>query len=102
VAHSSDNALKLLSEAGVPSGRIYTARDIATDPHYSARDMLLSVPEPGLDGELVTQPGVVPKLSATPGTVSRGGPLLGEHNEDVLLAALGGELFAALTADGTI
>ena len=81
---SSSDALAVLDAAGVPSGRIYTAADIATDPHYAAREMILSVPEPGLGGEAVDMPGIVPKLSATPGRVTRGGPLLGEHNEEIL------------------
>jgi formyl-CoA transferase/succinyl-CoA--D-citramalate CoA-transferase len=76
--------LERLNAAGVPSGRIYTAREITGDPHYAARDMIVEVPEPGLDGETVPHPGVVPKLSATPGVLHRGAPLLGEHNQEIL------------------
>jgi crotonobetainyl-CoA:carnitine CoA-transferase CaiB-like acyl-CoA transferase len=83
-ARASDDVLARLDAAGVPAGRIYTARDIAADPHYAARQMILNVPEPGLRGEAVPMPGVVPKLSATPGDVRRGAPLLGEHNDEVL------------------
>lgn len=82
--HSADELLDLLADAGVPSGRIYTARDILGDPHYKAREMIVDVPEPGLGGETVPMPGVVPKLSATPGAVTRGAPLLGEHNPHYL------------------
>ena len=96
----ADELLEVLSEAGVPCGRIYNARDIAADPHYSARDMILSVPEPGLGGEPVPMPGVVPKLSATPGAVSRGAPLLGEHSDEVLGAVLGETRLATLRAAG--
>ncbi len=77
-------ALELLTDAGVPAGSIYKADDIANDPHYAARDMIINLPEPGLGGELVPMPGVVPKLSITPGTVQRGAPRLGEHTDEVL------------------
>lgn len=83
-ARTCDDVLALLGAAGVPAGRIYTARDISGDPHYAARQMILNVPEPGLHGETVPMPGVVPKLSSTPGGVRRGAPLLGEHNDEVL------------------
>ncbi len=86
---SAADALTVLEAAGVPAGRIYTAADIARDPHYAAREMIISVPEPALGGECVDMPGVVPKLSATPGRVSRGGPLLGEHNDEILGALVG-------------
>lgn len=82
--YPADQLLALLADAGVPSGRIYTARDILSDPHYKAREMIVDVPEPGLGGETVPMPGVVPKLSATPGTLTRGAPLLGEHNAHYL------------------
>jgi formyl-CoA transferase/succinyl-CoA--D-citramalate CoA-transferase len=84
VGFASAELLERLGAAGVPAGRIYTARDIAGDPHYAARQMILQVPEPALDGENVAMPGIVPKLSETPGSVRRGGPLLGEHNAEIL------------------
>ncbi|WP_433359826.1 CaiB/BaiF CoA transferase family protein [Streptosporangium sp. CA-115845] len=87
--HGADELLRLLAEAGVPSGRIYTARDIAGDPHYAARAMIVNVPEPGLGGETVPMPGVVPKLGMTPGVLTRGAPLLGEHNAEILGPLLG-------------
>jgi crotonobetainyl-CoA:carnitine CoA-transferase CaiB-like acyl-CoA transferase len=97
---SSEDVLAVLSAAGVPAGRIYTAGDIARDPHYAARQMILDVPEPGLGGETVPMPGVVPKLSRTPGRVQRGAPLLGEHNDEVLghLDSLSEDLSAATTS----
>ena len=94
--------LAILDDAGVPSGRIYNAVDIAADPHYDARQMILSVPEPGLGGEIVPMPGVVPKLSATPGAVTRGAPLLGEHSDEVLGSVLGEQEVAALRAAGAM
>ena len=85
----ANKLLALLEQAGVPSGRIFTARDIAEDPHYAARGMIVEVPEPGLDGETVPMPGVVPKLGETPGRITRGAPLLGEHNDEILGALAG-------------
>lgn len=79
-AHDADKILGLLDEAKVPASRIYTAADICADEQYRAREMILRVPDRSLDGELVPMPGVVPKLSATPGRVLVGAPRLGEHN----------------------
>src|SRR5262249_42657111 len=58
--------LQAMNAAAVPAGRIYTAADIAADPHYASREMVIDVPEPGLDGEGVRMQGIVPKLSETP------------------------------------
>jgi formyl-CoA transferase/succinyl-CoA--D-citramalate CoA-transferase len=80
----TDELLELLHGAAIPASRVYTVADIARDPHYAAREMIVSVPEPNLQGEPVRGPGVVPRLSGTPGRVHRGGPLLGEHNDEVL------------------
>jgi formyl-CoA transferase len=71
-----------LAEVGVPSGRIFTVKDILEDPQYRARDMIREVSLD--DGTSVKVPGVVPKLSATPGTFEGGGPRLGQHTEQVL------------------
>ncbi|CAH0348899.1 CaiB/BaiF CoA-transferase family protein [Aquabacterium sp. CECT 9606] len=72
----------VLNAVSVPVGRIYSARDIAEDPHYLARDMI--VPVTTHDGLTVQVPGVIPKLSATPGLISRRAPTLGEDTERVL------------------
>jgi crotonobetainyl-CoA:carnitine CoA-transferase CaiB-like acyl-CoA transferase len=85
----SSELLKLLAETGVPSGRIYTARDIATDEHFAAREMIVDVPEPTLGNEIVREPGVVPKLSHTPGRVAAGSPLLGQHDDEVIGGLVG-------------
>jgi crotonobetainyl-CoA:carnitine CoA-transferase CaiB-like acyl-CoA transferase len=98
----ADELLAVLAEAGVPSGRIYTARDIVGDPHYAARDMIVDVPEPGLGGETVPMPGVVPKLSDTPGELTRGAPLLGEHNSAVLGPLLGADELDDLRLSGVV
>ncbi|KQE36772.1 CaiB/BaiF CoA-transferase family protein [Acinetobacter baumannii] len=80
--HSIDEVLQQLEQAEVPSGRIYSVADIVNDPHFNARDMLLSTELP--DGQVVKMPGIVPKLSETPGLVKWRGPELGEHTESVL------------------
>jgi formyl-CoA transferase len=75
-------ALETLGRAKVPAGRIYTAKDIAEDPHYQAREMLHR--QVTRDGDEILVPGVVPKLSATPGAVRRPAPRLGEDRDSVL------------------
>ena len=77
-----DEVLALLDGASVPAGRIYTVADIAADPHYAARDMLLPIALP--DGSTLTVPGIVPKLSRTPGGHRRNAPELGQDSNSVL------------------
>ena len=83
-AHTIDEVLAVLERAEVPAGRIYSVKDIVADPHYQARDMLLDTELP--DGVHVKMPGIVPKLSETPGEVRWQGPTLGEHTDSVLSA----------------
>jgi len=80
-----DEVLAALDEARVPAGRIYNARDIAEDPHFRARDMILQARLP--DGQAIEVPGIVPKLSLTPGRVERPAPALGADTEAVLRRA---------------
>lgn len=75
-------ALSILEGADVPCGPIYTAADIDKDPHYEARGMLERHPLP--DGTLVKFPGIVPKLSETPGKTKWLGPKLGADNRMIL------------------
>ncbi|WLH86283.1 CaiB/BaiF CoA-transferase family protein [Pseudomonas sp. FP2338] len=77
-----DQVLSALEAAEVPAGRIYSVADIVSDPHYHARDMLLNAQLPG--GVSVKMPGIVPKLSETPGGVNWQGPTLGQHTDDIL------------------
>ncbi|MGA3681573.1 CaiB/BaiF CoA transferase family protein [Pseudomonas graminis] len=77
-----DNVLKALEAAEVPAGRIYNVADIVADPHYQARGMILDADLPG--GATVKMPGIVPKLSETPGSVNWQGPALGQHTDSVL------------------
>jgi len=80
--HSQEDVLREMEKAEVPAGRIYSAADIAADPHFQARGMIESVIAG--DGEPLKVPGIVPKLSATPGRIRTAAPKLGEHTEDVL------------------
>jgi formyl-CoA transferase len=94
-------ALDALDEASVPAGRIYTVADIASDPHYLARGMLQQVTLD--DGESLTVPGMVPKLSVTPGTHRRNAPELGQDSESVLREiGLTAEQISALKARGIV
>ncbi|MCX2887765.1 MULTISPECIES: CoA transferase [Pseudomonas] len=77
-----DEVLAALKDANIPSGKIYDAADIAADPHYQARGMLVRSELD--DGTPVTLPGVVPKLEATPGQFRSPAPRLGEHTDAVL------------------
>ena len=83
---TQEEILKAMEEAEVPAGRIYTAADIAADPHYAARGMIQQVLAG--DGEPLKVPGIIPKLSATPGAIRSPAPKLGEHTDEVL-AGLG-------------
>ncbi len=80
-ARTPDDVLARMQQADVPASKIYTVRDIAADAHYAARDMIRDVQTS--EGPLKV-PGVVPKLSATPGRVEGGGPALGQHTDEVL------------------
>lgn len=80
--HDADAVVRMLNEAQVPNGKIYSIADIARDAQYLAREMIREVRLP--DGEPLKVPGVVPKLSETPGDVAWIGPALGEHTESVL------------------
>ena len=79
-----DEILAVLDAADIPAGRIYSVADIVEDPHYSAREMILSTELPG--DIAVKMPGIVPKLSDTPGAVKWPGPTLGQHTGEVLNA----------------
>ena len=74
--------LDALNAAQVPAGRLYTAKDIAEDPHYRARGMVERITS--ADGLSLDVPGIVPKLSATPGRITRRAPTLGEDTQAVL------------------
>jgi formyl-CoA transferase len=79
---TQQEVLKAMEEAEVPAGRIYTAADIAADPHYAARGMIQQVLAG--DGEPLKVPGIIPRLSATPGAIRAAAPTLGQHTDEVL------------------
>ena len=79
--------LDAMDQFGVPAGLIYRAPDMLEDPHFKAREAIVSVPHPDF-GELRMQ-NVAPKLSETPGAVRSPSPALGQHNDEIYLSLLG-------------
>ena len=100
--HDFADIEKRLVGANVPFGGIYTAADIATDPHFEARDNLATVVDPDL-GEVV-MPAVVPRLEGTPGRIAHAGPPIGAHNAEIYKGLLGKSdaALAALARDRVI
>jgi Predicted acyl-CoA transferases/carnitine dehydratase len=96
-----DQLMRVLTDAEVPASRIYSAEDMFSDPQYLAREMFLQARLP--DGKPFKMPGIVPKLSDTPGSAEWVGPTLGEHTDSVL-AALGYDqaAIARLRQAGTV
>jgi len=96
-----EQVLATLNQAEVPASRIFSAEDMFNDPQYLAREMFLSAKLP--DGKPFKMPGIVPKLSDTPGGIEWVGPELGEHN-DPILSRLGYSLeqIKALRSEGAI
>ena len=81
-ARDMTSVLMALKEAEVPASPIYSASDIVRDPQFHAREMFLESELP--DGTVVKLPGIVPKLSRTPGSVDWVGPALGAHTDEIL------------------
>jgi formyl-CoA transferase len=93
--------LAVMDKARVPAGRVYTAKDIHEDPHYRARDMILR--QTTREGYELDVPGIVPKLSGTPGAVRSSAPRLGEDTDAVLReAGLSEAQIATLREKGVI
>ncbi|MCE2999217.1 MAG: CaiB/BaiF CoA transferase family protein [Betaproteobacteria bacterium] len=100
-AQDKKSALEVLARHDVPSGAIYSVADIAADAQYRARDMILNITT--RDGYTVDVPGIVPKLSATPGGIRTPAPRLGEDTAAILArAGLKPETLADLRAKGVI
>jgi len=78
---SREDVLAALDAADVPAGRIYSVADIVSDPQYLAREMIVDTPTS--DGRPLKAPGIVPKLSATPGRIAHAAPRLGQHTADL-------------------
>jgi formyl-CoA transferase len=85
--HKAPDVLAALAAAGVPAGRIYSAPDMISDPHYLARDMVLRAG--GADGPAAPMTGIVPKFTGTPGQVRTTGPTLGQDTRAVLTELAG-------------
>jgi formyl-CoA transferase len=99
--HTLDQVLEVLERAQVPGGKIYSIADIVADLQYQARQMIERHKLP--DGQEVLLPGIVPKLSATPGGTRWVGPKLGEHTDEVLTQLGYSEMERArLRANGVI
>ncbi len=79
---TQDEVLAVLAAANVPAGRIYSVADMARDPQYLAREMIVQAATAG--GEPLKVPGIVPKLSATPGALVHPAPRLGEHDAEIV------------------
>ena len=75
-------ALQILAAADVPASRVFSVADMFADPQFLARQMIESATLP--DGKVFRMPGIIPKLSATPGSTEWIGPTLGEHTDEVL------------------
>ena len=87
VQRESAEVLRVMNEHAIPAGPINTAPEMLADPHFAAREAIVTVDDPTF-GRLRTH-GIFPKLSDTPGAFTRTGPSLGEHNEAIYGAWLG-------------
>lgn len=99
--HSADNALAVLEEASVPSGPIYSVRDMFTDPQFNARGLFEEVL---VGGEPLKIPAITPQLTGTPGATDWAGPDVGQHTNDVLqtLPGMTDEHIAELRRAGVV
>jgi len=99
---TAEEATRVMDEARVPSGRVYSIPEIMDDPHIKARDIIVDIEYPDLG--TIPAPGVAPKLSRTPGRVETGTPDVGQHNKEVYSDILGlsSEELDRLTKEGVI
>ena len=100
--HSAAEVEAILLQAEVPFTRAHSIADIAADPHYAAREDIVTVDDPTI-GPIRMQ-AVYPRLSGTPGRIARGAPKLGEHNREIYgsLLGLSDDELAALQAEGVV
>jgi len=99
--HASTEILKTLEQSRVPAGPIYNAEDMLADPHFNDRGLFEQVE---INGEPLKIPGMIPKLSDTPGETEWPGPEVGSHNDEVLgeLLGLDQEAQQRLRDDGVV
>jgi formyl-CoA transferase len=96
---SVEEALEALDQASVPAGKIFTIEDIAKDPHYHARGVIETIHMK--DGSALQVPGIIPKLSRTPGSIKTLAPEVGEQTDQILQEiGLSGQQIAALKEKG--
>jgi formyl-CoA transferase len=101
VLRTPAEVLAAMERAHVPASKIYDVRDIVADPHFAARAMIREIRL--RDGSALKVPGIVPKMSATPGGFAGGGPALGEHTDEVLRSlGYAAAAVAALRANGIV
>jgi formyl-CoA transferase len=100
--HGTPQLQELLEKHGVPSGLIYRAQDMLDDPHFQARQAIVSTPHPAFG--LLRMQNVAPRLSASPGSIRTPAPELGQHNAVVLVKLLGlsAQRLAELAARGIV
>jgi CoA:oxalate CoA-transferase len=84
---TKDEAVELLTEAGIPAGPINTITEAFTNPQVIAREMIVDLKQPDI-GE-VPVPGIVVKLSETPGKIEAPAPTIGQHNQDIYCGLMG-------------
>ncbi len=101
-AHGTRELLDKLEKFGIPSGLIYRTADMLTDPHFAARQAIVSTEHPQF-GTLRMQ-NVAPRLSVSPSSVRSPAPDLGQHNEEIYGGLLGLDAASrqALRAGGVI
>jgi succinyl-CoA--D-citramalate CoA-transferase len=79
--YAAEEVLEIMKDASVPAGKLFTAKDMVEDPHYEARENVVTVEDPEM-GPFPMQ-NVVPRLTQTPGKIRWTGPALGQHNDEV-------------------
>ncbi len=84
-ARDQVEVLRIFAEAGVTSAPIYNAEDLLADPHVNERGVLVEVPDDDLG--VAPMHNIHPYMSETPGGFRTRAPKLGEHTDDMLLAA---------------
>ena len=98
---TAEQVLEALDQASVPAGKIFTVEDIARDPHYHARGIIETIKMK--DGSALQVPGIIPKLSRTPGSIKSLAPEVGEQTDQILSEiGLTSQQIAALKEKGIV